>query len=227
MPDTSRHDATRPDGLHTLTIRDLEGLLANAGVVMSRRQVLRHCKAGTFDATKLPGLNNVDEWMVAPNSVEKGIADIRVLQEQRLRRDTIRRGMTGVPTSEITSNEHTDTTRQDGTRHDVTEELSKQRIAATSPDASRHDAPDFDVFEHPYVKRLEAQVEKWEGKYLDQVRRTEDIQRDHRKELIELQRMTTVGNSQTLADFMLKAKDWILGPKREDESAEPGSVAQQ
>ncbi len=70
----------------------------------------------------------------------------------------------------------------------------------------------IDIFEHPYVKRLEAQVEKWEGKYHDQVRRTEDIQMKGTQQILELQRMTAIGQSETLADFMLKAKEWILGP---------------
>ena len=38
-------------------------------------------------------------------------------------------------------------------------------------------------------------------------------------------RMTAVGNSQTLADFMLKAKDWILGPRKEPDSETPPTTA--
>ena len=53
MSDISGHDATRRDALHTLTVRDLEAAIAKAGVLMSRRQLVRHCKAGTFDAAKL------------------------------------------------------------------------------------------------------------------------------------------------------------------------------
>ena len=93
MPDTSGHVATRRDALHTLTLRDLEAQLAAAGVLISRRQLIRHCEGGTFDAKKLPATNNIQEWFCAPASVEKGIADIKTLQEQRARRDTSRRDM--------------------------------------------------------------------------------------------------------------------------------------
>ena len=31
---------------------------------------------------------------------------------------------------------------------------------------SRRAATEFDIFEHPYVKRLEDEVEKWQGKWL-------------------------------------------------------------
>ena len=86
MPDTSGHDATRRDNLHTMSVRQLEAAIAAAGIVMSHRQLIRHCKAGTFDAVKLPAANNVEEWFVAPASLEKGIADIKVLQEHRARR---------------------------------------------------------------------------------------------------------------------------------------------
>jgi hypothetical protein len=66
MSDMSGHDATERDTLHTLTLRDLEALVAAAGVLISRRQLMRHCEAGTFDAQKLPATNNVLEWFIAP-----------------------------------------------------------------------------------------------------------------------------------------------------------------
>jgi hypothetical protein len=88
-----------------------------------------------------------------------------------------------------------------------------QTRAPDDSDASRRERvrDDLDVYEHPYVKRLEAQVEKAEAKYEAQVRRTEDIQMKSQEKLLELQRMTTIGQNKTLADFMLQAKDWIIG----------------
>src|SRR3984893_11386164 len=90
MDNTSGHDATRRDDLHTMTLKELEGKIIHAGIAMSRRQIMRHCKAGTFDAQKLPATNNVEEWFIAPGSVEKGIADIKTLRELRSRRDATR-----------------------------------------------------------------------------------------------------------------------------------------
>jgi hypothetical protein len=92
----------------------------------------------------------------------------------------------------------------------MSDKETSHAAAETRPDTSRH-VEATDIFEHPYVKRLESQVEKWEGKYHEQVRRTEEIQMKNQQALIELQRMTAVGQSQTLADFMLKAKEWIIG----------------
>ena len=100
-----------------------------------------------------------------------------------------------------------------------------QKGSATEPVTARHGATELDIFEHPYVKRSEGQVEKWENKYHDQVRRTEDIQLASQKQIIELQRMTAIGQSQTLADFMLKAKEWILGQGSEpDRKATDGAA---
>lgn len=60
------------------------------GVLMSRRQLMRHCEGGTFDAKKLPAAINVLKWFVAPASIDKSIADIKTLQEMRARHDATR-----------------------------------------------------------------------------------------------------------------------------------------
>jgi hypothetical protein len=228
MSDTSGHDTTRHDQLHTVTVRELEAQIAAAGILMSRRQIIRHCKSGTFDAQKLPAANNVEEWFIAPASIEKGIADIKTLQEQRARRDATRHDMPDDDTLETGSKTDTDTSSHDATRQDMTDPKKDPGLTPTRQDTSRHSATtDLDIFEHPYVKKLEGQVETWQGKYEDQVRRTETIQREHQTELIELARMTAVANSETLADFMLKAKDWMLGrgsaPDRKAETDQPAN----
>ena len=93
----------------------------------------------------------------------------------------------------------------------------------TQPVMSRHVAPEMDIYEHPYVKRLEERNDKLEAKYEAQVRRTEDIQMKSQQQIIELQRMTAIGQSQTLADFMLKAKEWVLGPGSDPDKREAAS----
>jgi hypothetical protein len=83
---------------------------------------------------------------------------------------------------------------------------------STSRDASRPVATDLDIFEHPYVKRLESEVEKWQGKFEDQVQRTQEVLESSNKNLMELQRTTAVANSQTLAEFILKAGRFLRSP---------------
>jgi hypothetical protein len=226
MEDTSGHVATRRDEVHTISLAELEAEIHRAGIIMSRRQLSRHCKAGTFDAIKLPAANNVENWYVAAGSIEKGIADIKALRALRDSHVATRRDMTDhvAPTEPL--NDNPDMSRHDETRRDMSHQEISHEGGETRPDTSRHVATD-DIFEHPYVKKLEAQVEKWEGKYHDQVRRTEDIQMKGTQQIIELQRMTAIGQSETLADFMLKAKDWILGQGMEtpEKPATPGGPA--
>jgi hypothetical protein len=60
-------------------------------------------------------------------------------------------------------------------------------------------------------KRLEDRVDKLEAKYEAQVRRTEEIQIHSQEKILELQRMTTIGQNKTLADYMLKAREFLIG----------------
>ena len=148
MPDTSGHVATRRDDLHTLTLRELEGKIIQAGIVMSRRQIMRHCKAGTFDAQKLPATNNVEEWFIAPASVEKGIADIKTLQALRSRRDATRRDMSDTDKVGTAGQMNPNTSGHDAIRRDVSENGTRDDRGEAEPDTSR------------YVAQLETRIEE-------------------------------------------------------------------
>jgi hypothetical protein len=148
-----------------------------------------------------------------PASVDKGIADIKTLQVLRSRRDATRHDMSETDAPEMPSQTNTDTSGHDTTRRDMTDTKNERDLGKTDIDTSRHvTSADLDIYDHPYVKKLEDRCDKLEAKYEAQVRRTEEIQIQSQQQLLELQRMTAVGQSQTLADFMLKAKDFILGP---------------
>jgi hypothetical protein len=219
MPDTTGHDATQRDERYTMTLRELEAAVAAAGVVMSRRQLMRHCAAGTFAAQKFPATNNLEEWFIVPASVDKGIADIRALQELRARRDAARPDTTGHVEPLAPIQNHSDGNSHDLSRPDTSDQSPQGGRGASQADMTRRDASDLAIFEHPYVKRLVSEIDRWQGKYQAQVHRTEEIQLKHQERLIDLQRMITIGQSKTLADFMLQAKNWIVGA----ESAEPSS----
>ena len=121
--------------------------------------------------------------------------------------------------------QETDTSRPTATDRNVMVEnntVADARPTPTEPDDARPVATDLDIYEHPYVKRLEHQLEKLETKYEAQVRRTEELQLKAHDKLVELQRMTTIGQSKTLADFMLQAKNWIVGGTSDDSTATTG-----
>lgn len=211
--DIARHVAPQPDDVrHTLTVRDVEKLLGDAGVQRSHRHVLRLCQSGMLDAVKIPGGPSGEEWYVAPASVPKAIGDLKQIDAQRARRGTTQPAMADHDTPETPSDINPDTAGRSAPQPDVSKADNIGDRGETEPAVARHGATDTDIYGHPYVKKLEERVENLEAKYEAQVRRTEEIQLNGTKQLLELQRMTAVGNSQTLADFMLKAKDWILGP---------------
>src|SRR5262245_24312110 len=144
-PDMSGHDATRPDELHTMTLSELETRVAASGVLISRRQLMRHCEVGTFEAKKLPAVNNIEQWFIAPGSVEKGIADIKTLQEQRARRDASRPVMTGHDGGEKSQDNRQDMSGHDATRPDMTEPVAPEKSNNSDPDTSGHDRPRRDM----------------------------------------------------------------------------------
>ena len=231
MNDAASHSTPQPDDVrHTLTVREVELLFAEAGIHRSHRHVLRLCKSGMLDAKPIPGPSG-DQWYVTPESVPKAIGDLKQIDAQRARRTATQRATSDhVATIEadITDNDmprrstpqpgvspsqiHSDNeaTHSDAVGHGATDtDAEKDRRAAAS-DARRPKIGDFSIYEHPYVRKLEERNEKLEAKYEAQVRRTEEIQIQSQEKILELQRMTTVGQSKTLADFMLQAKEWFL-----------------
>lgn len=211
--DTARHGAPQPanDELrHTLSIHDVETALEAAGVPRSRRQVIRYAETGMLDAVKVPGPSG-DQWYIAPVSLPKVIGDLKQWQAQRAGHGAPHHAMSDHVTVETEPNSSPDTARHGAPERAMSDVQPEEKRTATEPDTVRHGLAELDVYEHPYVKKLEAQVDKLEGKLDAQVRRTEDIQQKSQAQLIELQRMIAVGQSQTLADFMLKAREWVLG----------------
>ena len=89
MPDIARYSAPQPDTVaarHTLTVSQVEALLAQQGVQRSHRHVLRLCQNGMLDAVKVPGGPSGDQWYVAADSVPKAIGDLKQIDAQRAAR---------------------------------------------------------------------------------------------------------------------------------------------
>ena len=216
--DTSRHSATSYDPLrHTLTVHEVELQLSAAGVGRTPRTIQRLCENMVFDAARLGGNN---EWFIAPDSVPKVIADFRAHDDLRARRVATLRDTARHEANEKGLNDANDMTRHGATQRDMSVAQSLDNGATTPHDTSRHDATDYDIYEHPYVKKLEDRVDKLETKYEAQVRRTEEIQIQSQEKILELQRMTTIGQSKQLGDFLLQAKEWLIPGAKPAESRE-------
>jgi hypothetical protein len=223
MSDTAGSAAPQPvtaASRHTLSVREVEAMLATAGVQRSHRHVLRLCQSGMLDAVKIPGPSG-DEWFVAPSSVPKAIGDLQQIVAHRARRGAPRPAVSQDATSAKPSLFNDDMARHDAPEPDTSESDLANAERETQPDTTRRSMTRDDIYEHPYVKRLEDRCEKLEAKLDAQVRRTEDIQIRSQEKLLELQRMTAVGQSQTLAEFMLRAKDLILGRGSDADKEQP------
>jgi hypothetical protein len=214
--DTASHGAPKPavprhgELRHTLTVHDVEAALVAAGVPRSHRQVIRYCETGMLDAVKVPGPTGA-QWFVSPASLPKAIGDLQQWEAQRAGHGVTEPDMSGRVTLAKAHNDNSDTARHGTPEPAMSDKEISQKGSVTEPAMARHSTTELDVYDHPYVKKLEERNEKLEAKYEAQVRRTEEIQLKSQEQLLELQRMTAVGQSETLADFMLKAKDWMLG----------------
>lgn len=195
---------------HTLSVSDVETALSAAGVPRSRRQVIRYCETGMLDAVKVPGPSG-EQWYVTPASVPKVIGDLKQWEAQRAGHGAPHHAMSDRVAVETQPSPSPDAAGHGAPEHAMSDTQLPDKESAPGPVMPRQGVTELDVYEHPYVKRLESQVEKLEGKLDAQVRRTEEIQSRSQASLIELQRMVAVGQSETLANFMLKAKDWMLG----------------
>ena len=219
-PDTASHGAPQHDAgelRHTLSIHNVEAQLIAAGVERSHRQVIRYCESGLLDAVKIPGPTG-EQWYVAPASVPKAIGDLKQWDAQR--RAATQSDMSNHDAPEKALNSNADTARHSTPQPAMSENEASQKGSETEPVAARHGVLELDIYEHPYVKKLEERNEKLEAKYEAQVRRTEEIQMKSQQQIIELQRMTAIGQSETLADFMLKARNLVFGPPTEPEREE-------
>lgn len=224
MPDTPRPVATDRDQdrhRYTLTLRDVQHRFDAATLPRTIRTLQRYCESGRLDCLRDETPGSV--LLVDPASVERAIGELILIHGDR--HDATGRDMTVPVALDDKVIVEPDLSRQVATgRDNATEKINKegQRQIPTQTDVSRHDATPFDIFQHPYVLKLEERNEKLEAKYEAQVRRTEEVQLIAHEKLLELQRMTTIGQSRTLADFMLQAKNMIFGGT----SGDPNSVGE-
>ena len=227
--DLSRPVATSPDSEYSLTIEDAAERYEHAGHARTARTIQRYCASGHLDCRRLETQFG-EKYLITEASVAKHIAYIEEVRPTATGRGASRPAATSVVAGfsrdepRQPASTSADLSRQDAT-HVVAENQddNPRQPASTGRDMSRQVATDLDIFEHPYVKRLETEVEKWQGKFEDQVQRTQEVLVSSNKNLMELQRTTAVANSQTLADFILKAGRFLKSPFASGEGEQEAS----
>ena len=228
MTDQPRQVATSPDE-YTLTIEEAAQRYEHAGHPRTLRSIQRYCAKGHLDCLRQETTFG-DKYRITPASVARHIAQIAELASPTGRDE---------PRHDATNVAHLAEPLPigDPPRQPAPTDPDEPRLVATrrgdnpndphtlsEPSSRRNDRDELGIYEHPYVKKLEERNERLMDLYLDQVRRTEDIQIKSHERLVELQRMTTIGQSKTLADFMLQAKQWLVGPAP-TENLETGDTA--
>ena len=105
---------------------------------MSRRQITRHCKSGTFDAIKAPAANNIENWFIAPSSIEKGVADIKALRALRDGHDETRRDASDPVVPVVEPKTDAVMSGHVATRQDMSKQPNEDISSATRRDTSRY-----------------------------------------------------------------------------------------
>jgi len=186
--DMSRQVATTPDSDFTLSIDEALEQYARAGLPRTPRSIQRYCAKGHLDCRRMETPFG-EKYMISPASIAKHIAYIEEVRPVATGRDEPRHAATDVAPEES----HNDQ-RQDGP---TTADVSRP-VATTN---------DLAIFEHPYVKRLESEVDEFKSKYENQVRRTENILEAANKRLVEMAQAGQIAGSKTLAEYLLAANN--------------------
>ena len=192
----------------------------HAGHPRTLRSIQRYCAKGHLDHLRHETTFG-DKYLITSASVARHIAQIAELAATSSR-VVPRQGATIVAdqskpfaepeTARQPRATSIDEPRPVATRRDSETDVVDRDKSETPANTHRDRVTDLDVYDHPYVKKLEERIDRLENRYEAQVRRTEEIQLTAQERLVELQRMTTIGQSKTLADFMLQAKNWLIGP---------------
>jgi hypothetical protein len=182
-----RPAAPLDESAYTLTIDAAADRYAAAGFPRPARRLQKYCARGDLECRKVE-TSSGERYIITPGSVDRHIAYIKETSDAA-----------GRAPARPDEPERTSKLKQDITVIGDAAEPVQPRPAASSFDLV--------IFEHPYVKRLEAEVDEFKSKYERQVRRTEDILEDANKRLVEMAQAGQIAGSKTLAEYLLAAKN--------------------
>lgn len=218
--DLARHAATSGDSDYSLSIEEAIALYEAAGISRTMRSVQRYCAKGDLTAHRVETPFG-EKFLITPASVERHIAYIKEVRPVATSRDSSRHAATTVAqenTQEIGVEQPP--TSDDRPRQATTDEPLPHPVAPQPEPLSRPVAAE--IFDHPYVKRLEGEVDRLNEKYEKQVRRTEEVMIDANKRLIELQQANAIASSETLAKYMLQLRAGAAPSAELDELTDTG-----
>ncbi|MCP4936199.1 MAG: hypothetical protein GY927_18850 [bacterium] len=92
----------------------------------------------------------------------------------------------------------------------ATPQLNREEIATPSTNSVQ---ADLAVYDHPYVKRLESEVEKEKERYASLQMRYENAMDMSNQRLVELQQASAVAQSESLGHFLIESKRMEIEPE--------------
>ena len=242
-PTETQHDHSAPTQHDfTVSLNHVMERFNAEGIGRTKRRLAELCQKGTLEGKKFKTTHG-DTWFVTAASLDAAVQQIKT--EERLaaaagssRREPAAAGRSQqqqaapnpayVPAEShfsVTaghaepSGEPSQEPADAGGR--LPQHATARSNALPSGEESGGAPTGLSIFEHPYVLKLERRNDQLEQKLDEQTRRTELIQREAFDRLVELQRSSQIAQSQTLADFFIKTRDFLLGRKAsENEGAE-------
>ena len=202
----ARPAAPIDESAYTVSIEEAADRYAEAAFPRPIRRLQKYCARGDLECRKVETASG-EKYLITPESIERHIAYIK---------ETSGRAQARPGAAERTTEISQETELKGGAAEH----------APTRPDASR--SMDWEIFEHPYVKRLEREIDEYKGRYEHQVRRTEQVLENANARLIELQQANAIASSETLAKYMLDAR---VPPKegtpisKQDSASEPQTAS--
>lgn len=185
MPDAPARPAAPLDEFaYTVSIDEAADRYAAAGLPRPIRRLQKYCARGDLECRKVETASG-EKYLITPKSIERHIAYI----EETSGRVQARPGA-AERTSKVSQEAEL---KGDASDH-----------APTRPGASH--SMHLEIFEHPYIKRLEKEVDEYKGKFENQVRVTVQVLEKANAQLIELQQANAIASSETLAKYMLNAR---------------------
>jgi hypothetical protein len=186
MSEQPRSAASTDEHNFLLSVEEAADRYATAGHPRTIRAIQKYCARGDLESQKVETTYG-ERYVITPASIDRHIAMIIERSQTNVREQPR-------PAASVRSTE-------------VKEDASDEPSAAGREQPRPSDPRLLDMFEHPYVKRLEAEVDDLKSKYEKQVRRTEDILEDANKRLVEMAQAGQIAGSKTLAEYLIAAKN--------------------
>lgn len=201
-----------------ISLEEVEHMFMEAGLARTRNLLGRYCRNGRLIGAKDAGPSG-DQWYVDPASIPLAIAELKRIEGKGKGPTESGRAHPGPAEPTSAQPRTTDTTaaslEENRNTTASTQEVDQAQPGPAEPGRA-HPGPaqaDLDIYTHPYVQRLErdldetkAQLKDARTDLKDQVKVTQELQRESNLKLIELQQMVQAGQSKWLSKLFFKPK---------------------